>query len=175
MPGGRDLMDGGPGGTSTSLQDQRLSLTNLAVNANGNHRASRKRCEPRDAYKTGKMVPGDNGNLVEQIVYPSSGRLAWPYDRSAPRPERATIYFLGPTDGPIKIGWASRLQYRLRSLELANAFPLHVWATVEAEITLEREYHKRFAEHRLHGEWFERHPDILAEIERLSTAPAGGV
>ena len=89
-----------------------------------------------------------------------------------PRPDRATIYFLGPTDGPIKIGWASRLQYRLRALELANAFPLHVWATVEAEITLEREYHKRFAAHRLHGEWFERHPDILAEIERLASRAA---
>jgi len=164
--------DGGPGGTATSDPNQCASLTNPAIDVHGIPRDSRERCEPRDAYKTGKMVPGDNGKLVEQIVYPSSGRLAWPYDRSAPRPERATIYFIGPVDGPIKIGWASRLKYRLRDLELANAFPLHVWATVEAEITLEREYHKRFAEHRLHGEWFERHPDILAEIERLASRAA---
>jgi len=38
--------DGGPGGTATSFLAQQLSLTNLAVNAHGNHRASRKRCEP---------------------------------------------------------------------------------------------------------------------------------
>jgi len=40
---------GGPGGTATSFLAQQLSLTNLAVNAHGNHRASRKRCEPSTA------------------------------------------------------------------------------------------------------------------------------
>lgn len=82
-------------------------------------------------------------------------------------PAIATIYFIGPKDGPIKIGWASRLEFRLRDLRLANAFPLEVWATVEGPPSLEREYHKRFAEHRLHGEWFERSPSIESEIERL--------
>ena len=39
---------------------------------------------------------------------------------------------------------------------------------------VEKEYHPRFAEHRLHGEWFHPHPDILAEIDRLNrlAAPA---
>jgi len=41
--------DGGPGGTATSFLAQQLSLTNLAVNANANPRASRKRCEPSTA------------------------------------------------------------------------------------------------------------------------------
>lgn len=29
-------------------------------------------------------------------------------------------------------------------------------------------YHEQFSEHRLHGEWFERCPEIEAEIARLS-------
>lgn len=84
-----------------------------------------------------------------------------------PQPKECTIYFIGPADGPIKIGFATRLEFRLRDLRLANAYPLHVWATVKGPPSIERDYHKRFAAHRLHGEWFERHPDILAEIERL--------
>jgi len=101
------------------------------------------------------------GETMEQI-FPVQG-----YTPPPQPPKIATIYFIGPFDGPIKIGYAKKLSLRLRNLRLASAFPLHVWATVEAEITLEREYHKRFAAHRLHGEWFERHPDILAEIDRL--------
>jgi hypothetical protein len=85
-----------------------------------------------------------------------------------PRPATATIYFLGPDDGPIKIGFASRVEVRLRGLRLANAFPLQLWATVQGPLTLEREYHRRFAAHRLHGEWFTRCPEIEAEIARLN-------
>ena len=83
-------------------------------------------------------------------------------------PEIATIYFIGPLNGPIKIGYASRLQFRLKELRLANAYPLEVWASVEAPPSQEREYHRRFAAHRLHGEWFTRTPEIEAEIARLA-------
>jgi hypothetical protein len=89
-----------------------------------------------------------------------------------PQPSTATIYFVGPVDGPIKIGWASRINVRLRDLRMANAFPLSLWASVSGAPSLEREYHKRFAAHRLHGEWFDRHPDILAEIDRLNGGEA---
>nr|WP_144036753.1 GIY-YIG nuclease family protein [Sphingopyxis witflariensis] len=45
------------------------------------------------------------------------------------------------------------------------------WGTLKDERIL----HDRFAAHRLHGEWFERHPDILAEVERLSPHTPRGV
>lgn len=85
-----------------------------------------------------------------------------------PPPDIGTIYFVGPEGGPIKIGFASRLHMRLKDLRSANALPLVVHASVQGPPRLERQYHKRFAEHRLHGEWFDPHPDILAEIARLS-------
>lgn len=91
---------------------------------------------------------------------------------SNPRPTVATIYFIGPKGGPIKIGYAKRLDLRLKDLRSANAYPLEVHASIEGDPSLEREYHARFKEHRLHGEWFAPHPDILAEIERLAT-PGG--
>jgi hypothetical protein len=83
-------------------------------------------------------------------------------------PKQVTIYFIGPANGPIKIGYASRLSFRLRDLELANPYPLHVWASVEGPLKLEREYHACFAAHRLHGEWFARCLEIEAEIARLN-------
>lgn len=89
-----------------------------------------------------------------------------------PMPERATIYFVGPQTGPIKIGFATRLDFRMRDLRKANAYPLHVWAQVEGPVKLEREYHKRFAAHRLHGEWFERCPAIESEIDRINAMQA---
>jgi hypothetical protein len=35
---------------------------------------------------------------------------------------------------------------------------------------LEGAYHQHFADLRVEGEWFEPHPDIFAEIERLKSA-----
>jgi hypothetical protein len=96
---------------------------------------------------------------------PASGRV------TRPQPASGTIYFVGPEGGPIKIGFASRLEFRLKDLRTANAYPLKVHATVEGPPKLERDYHQRFAAHRLHGEWFTPHPDILAEVERLASQP----
>jgi hypothetical protein len=84
-----------------------------------------------------------------------------------PLPEITTIYFIGSDAGPIKIGMAVRPHVRLRDLQLAGPSKLTMLATIEGPPSLERDYHKRFKAHRLHGEWFQRHPDIMAEIERL--------
>jgi hypothetical protein len=85
-----------------------------------------------------------------------------------PKPEIVTIYFVGPEGGPIKIGHAYQPDKRLRMLELANAYPLRLWAAVKGPPQLETTYHLRFAEHRLHGEWFERCAAIEDEIARLN-------
>lgn len=78
------------------------------------------------------------------------------------------VYFIGGDEGPIKIGWSSNVEGRLKGLQTSHAAPLKVYAFKKGRLAHEAWYHKRFAAHRLHGEWFERHPDVLAEIERLS-------
>jgi len=100
-------------------------------------------------------------------------RPAPPAPAEARSPSTVTIYFVGPEGGPIKIGHAARLDFRMKDLRTMNAYPLIIHATVEGPMRLEREYHRRFAAHRLHGEWFSPHEDILAEIAHLSPTAMG--
>lgn len=87
------------------------------------------------------------------------------------------IYFVGATGGPIKIGRTRNLPSRHKQLQCCATDRLYVWALAAGNNLDEALYHERFAAHRLHGEWFERCPEIEAEIARLSSpAPfaAGG-
>lgn len=77
-------------------------------------------------------------------------------------------YFAGSEDGPIKIGNSRQPARRLRELRRDTPDKLKLLARVGGGSERERYYHQLFAAHRLSGEWFNRHPDILEEIERLS-------
>ena len=44
----------------------------------------------------------------------------------------------------------------------------NTWAVTTGGLWAERDYHKRFAQWWMRGEWFERCPEIEAEIARLS-------
>lgn len=81
--------------------------------------------------------------------------------------KRAVIYFVQAETGPIKIGSTSYLASRMVTLRGQSPVPLTLLATMDGDRTAEFRLHARFAAHRLHGEWFSPHPDILAEIKRL--------
>jgi hypothetical protein len=57
-------------------------------------------------------------------------------------------------------------------MQMGSPVRLSILALTTGARDVERSYHERFAAHRLHGEWFAPHPDILAEIDRLTTAPS---
>jgi hypothetical protein len=79
------------------------------------------------------------------------------------------VYFVGGETGPVKIGWTQQpIKARLVCIQNGSPVKLHVLATAPAFRQQERMYHKQFAAYRLHGEWFERCPDIEAEIARLN-------
>ena len=80
-----------------------------------------------------------------------------------------TVYFIGSSDGFIKIGITSDIVERLRNFQVCTPHELTVLASFDGDSYQEWEYHQRFADHRVRGEWFRSHPDILAEIERLLT------
>lgn len=82
-------------------------------------------------------------------------------------PGDSYVYFIQSEQGPVKIGISAAVRKRLSTLQSAHPAKLHLRATICAGPSIERAYHRRFAAHRLHGEWFAPHPDILAEIERL--------
>lgn len=121
-----------------------------------------ERSAAQDGNKVGTETLADTGDWLE-----NARREAQRYDR------RGTIYFVGYANGPIKIGFTSNLDYRIESLQTACPYDLVVLATVEGTMGLEAELHARFRSHRLRGEWFARHPEILAEIARQQTAQCG--
>lgn len=81
------------------------------------------------------------------------------------------VYFIGWAGGPVKIGVAIDVDIRLRTLQCACPYELAVLAKSPGGTAKERSYHRRFAAHRLHGEWFERAPEIVGEIEKLNALP----
>ncbi len=85
-------------------------------------------------------------------------------------PVMSSVYFIG-CEQAIKIGVAKRVESRLATIQTHCPLKVAVLAVVEGTRALEQEYHSRFAAHRLHGEWFAPHPDLLAEIARLGAKP----
>lgn len=79
----------------------------------------------------------------------------------------SVVYFIAAYRGLIKIGVAKDVQARLRALQTGSGVALTLLATVPGSYALERHYHQRFASRRRHGEWFARHPSLMAEIGRL--------
>ena len=72
------------------------------------------------------------------------------------------IYFIQDERGPIKIGHtAGRINLRLSYMQCSNPFQLRLLSLTDGDETTERSLHERFAQHRLRGEWFSPHAEIL--------------
>jgi hypothetical protein len=76
------------------------------------------------------------------------------------------IYFIGGRTGPIKIGFTTQVQKRLQRLSSNSPIALRVLASRPGSKADEGRLHVRFQGSRLHGEWFNRTPEILAEISK---------
>jgi hypothetical protein len=110
-------------------------------------------------------------NDAEEAVYLAQAQQfvkEWEQKEAVPQ----FVYFIAAEDGPVKIGVATKPKNRLKELQTSHHQRLAILATCDGDVELEKAYHKRFAAHRLSGEWFERSPEIQAEIDRLSS---GGV
>jgi hypothetical protein len=84
------------------------------------------------------------------------------------------VYFVGGVEGPVKIGWTQQpVKARLKCIQNGSPVKLFVLAVQPAVRQREGFYHRLFAAHRLHGEWFNRAPEILAEIDRLNGVASG--
>lgn len=83
------------------------------------------------------------------------------------------VYFIASERGPIKIGIAVNPQDRLRGLQTGHHEKLSLLATCPGGMEREKEYHARFKAYRINGEWFERSPEIEAEIEQLANYVGG--
>lgn len=78
------------------------------------------------------------------------------------------VYFVRHgVSGPIKIGWATEIDERIAELQVGNPERLELLGSRPGTISDERSLHRQFAEHRLRGEWFSPHADLLAYIREL--------
>lgn len=76
------------------------------------------------------------------------------------------IYFIACTETfRVKIGYtAGDPIQRMKALQTGSPTPLTFMAVQPGTQAEEREMHERFAAHRLHGEWFSPHPDIIKHL-----------
>lgn len=112
--------------------------------------------------RDGQLEKAINDNLrASQASYA-------PVSKCDPREKKRPVYFIGSDDGPIKIGVSHDPRRRLADLQRSSPAPLRILALTKGGFERENAYHLQFKGQRLYGEWFERCPEILAEIERLS-------
>jgi len=112
-----------------------------------------------------KSVLAGNPNLRPAL------RKAALYRRAHPRQTKTSarfVYFIQSSGGPIKIGSASDVAARLKSLQTGSADELTLLAMTEGGEFRERELHARFAADRLRGEWFAPSPELIRVIRDAS-------
>jgi hypothetical protein len=70
-------------------------------------------------------------------------------------PSGNVVYFIEAVGlDRVKIGWSTNLRQRVTQLRMASAVPLRVLFHQPGDVERERELHARFADLRVHGEWF---------------------
>ncbi len=80
------------------------------------------------------------------------------------------IYAVQAASGPIKIGIAIDMKKRLQGLQVGHHEQLTLIALSRGGREAEMAFHKKFAEHRIRGEWFRPEPSLLAAISEWSPA-----
>lgn len=87
------------------------------------------------------------------------------------RPEH--VYLIGSPDSPlVKIGWSDNPERRLRDLQAGSPVPLQLLAVFDGGHVIEAELHCRFADRRMHGEWFDLGPDPVEAVRPFVTQVA---
>jgi hypothetical protein len=81
------------------------------------------------------------------------------------RQKQGYVYFLR-AGNTVKIGFSINLRQRQEKLRNGNSFPVFICKYVKGDRSAERSFHKRFAEYRLRGEWFDLRGSLAKYLER---------
>ncbi len=105
---------------------------------------------------------------VHDFVYSHFTPDAEPTRAGRPRLNQAsqvgTVYFMEFGDR-VKIGFTTNLGKRKQAVPNDR-----VLATIPGTLRTELEMHQRFAESRIHHEWFHKSPELMAFIQELAAA-----
>lgn len=81
---------------------------------------------------------------------------------------RGHVYFIQPGSRKrVKIGFAVSVPERMAMLQTASSDKLRLLGTIKGDLTTEGEMHRRFAQHRIQGEWFRLVSEIVEYIAEL--------
>lgn len=161
---------GGQGWNNTSMANQRLACGEPPKSNCGNPRDPEPYGEPSDGAAEGDFTAYIGGNpvTVPAEYWREAVRQQFRFARSIAA--TGYVYFASDADGLIKIGYTADLKQRRKTLRVSTKRDLSILASVPGNRETERAYHMRFCRSRVEGEWFARHPDIFAEIDRLGGA-----
>lgn len=126
-----------------------------------------------------------NGDLPRPVIQPD-GRKMWTADdiRRSPFVTKPTDFISGVEDPKIygllriyfielldfiKIGYTENVSMRLAQMQTAVPIDLKLLLDIPGDKTLEEIIHFKFAPIRVRGEWFKRHPALLAYIDALKS------
>lgn len=119
----------------------------------------------------------DDVELYCRGGFPAVVAHEWARKAAGPPPHYHFVYFIQAENGlgepgPIKIGMTKKrlLRDRLSNMQTGCPYPLWLTCAIVASPGLERALHERFAGHRIRGEWFHPHPDLLSFVESIRLA-----
>lgn len=138
----------------------------------------------RNWIKTAKLAARGKLKRIVPVIYPGYAKThkvenvtiedeaLLEYDRArrceaicGVKPQiQAGIYFVTSDHALVKIGYATDVAARVRTLQTSVPHPLHILLVVAGTLADERTVHRRFAADRLRGEWFNLSPAIEAFI-----------
>jgi hypothetical protein len=77
------------------------------------------------------------------------------------------VYFIQEGGGAIKVGWTSDMERRLETFRTSNSSDLTVLLTLPGSMALERAIQSKISSHRIRGEWFRPHADVVSIMSVL--------
>jgi hypothetical protein len=98
----------------------------------------------------------------------------WLAETAPPKPKRSTnksgfVYVIGieGDNSAVKIGFASKIEDRLSTLQTASHHELKVLAVIEGSPKEEKDLHRKFASDHIRGEWFRRTEAIESFVDSI--------
>lgn len=77
------------------------------------------------------------------------------------------VYFLQAENGLIKIGYSTDVNGRVETIQSLSPLKVNLLTILKGSRSLEANYHKTFAKHKHHGEWFETNEPLMNLIETI--------
>lgn len=77
------------------------------------------------------------------------------------------IYFISNGSDAVKIGYSLRVEERIKELQNGSPFPLEILALSPGDKVAEREYHQKYSDLAIGGEWFQIDKSLEGEIKQL--------